>query len=422
MPAAALRTPRTAPLPSPKAWFPARLALAAGIGGNQVNSTYYNGKTYVGFIDMEGDARVAQYDHTTETWTLSPAIVSSGLAADVHDTPAVLVRSSDHKIVIAVAPHAAAHMYVAVSTNAEDVSSWGAASDIVGSLGATSCTYANLFQLSGESGKIYLFYRQGDHTTGVLCFSTSTDGGATWAAQTVLFQNTGHGCYWAVSSDDTSRIDVVCSDGNVIDGDTAASLYHMYYTGGSWHKSNGTVISTAPPLGPTDPTKIYDGVNGSMRAPYMALTNAGNPVAVWATYDPAGAGANELYWYGSCSAGVWSVHEITDTGSLRDTQFSEGGLCLDGTNIARVFVSKKVSGVWQIFLYKTSDSGVTWTNVQLTDDTSSVPADANNLRPVSPRNADPKLIAVWCSGPHFIQTVEGSFAQLRAYPNPVSVF
>lgn len=419
-----LLVPRQTPVPSPNAWFPSGLGIAAGVAGNTAGSSYYNDKTYIGLVDGDGNARVASYTHSTKTWTLSPAIVT-GLGIDTHAGPSVLVRSSDHKLLLAVASHDGVHIYVAVSTNAEDVSAWGAASDISSTLGGTSYTYANLFQLSGESGKIYLFYRdeQDSVTSGVLCFSTSTNAGSTWAAQTVLYKNTNKQCYWAVSSDDTSRIDFVVSDGNVIDN-AIGSVYHFYYSGGSRFKSDGTTISASLPLAPSNITKIYDGAtNGYTRAPYDVVTNGGNPCAVWAVYDPAGSGSNEHYWYGSCSAGTWTVNEITNTGSTPDANFQEGGCAIDTTNASRVFVSKKTSSVWQMFKYETGNSGSTWTNTQLSSDSNGQPTDAYNLRPRSPRDAVSALSALWCFGPHWsFSSAEPPAAQLRAYPNPVGAF
>jgi len=421
-----MRVGRKGVEPSPAPFIPSTIGVAGGFSGNTVNAAYYNGKTYVGFCDNDGNARVCMYNHSTQKWSVSPAIVA-GIGNDIHCTPSVVVRSSDHKIVIAVATHGtvpAIHMYVAISTNAEDISAWGTATDIQSSLGATMYTYANLFQLSGESGKLYLFYRdtQDTGTSGVLCYSTSTDGGATWAAQTVLYKNTGKQCYWAIGSDGTSRIDFLVSDGTANNAD-AASVYHFYYSGGSRFKSDGTLISASLPLTPSNITKVLDSTSGSSRIPYVIVTNGGNPVAVWATYDPAGSGANELYWYGSCSSGTWTVNQITDSGSHPDPNFSEGGLSIDQTTVARVFISKKTSSVWQMFKYETANSGMSWTNTQLTSDSSTSPTDVYNMRSTSPRDAVSTLTAIWCFGPHWATaTQEPSGSQLRAYPNPVQPF
>ncbi len=389
-------------------WFWAGLGVSASAAGNNINSVYYNGKTYAGFCDGDGNARIAQYVHSTHVWTVSAAIVT-GLGADAHC-----------KLVLAVSPHAAAHMYIAISTNAEDITAWGAPTDIESTLtGSPLCTYANLFQLSGESGKIYLFYRAGSSNNGQLYYSTSTDAGATWSAATEVYTAGSVGAYWAVDSDDTSRIDFLVSDGNAPHGD-AASAYHFYYTGGTYYKSDGTHITASLPLGPSNITKIYNQSLGSVRAPYSIVTNGGDPVAVWAAYDPAGSGSDEHYWYGAWTGGAWNVNEIDDAGSPPDVNFAEGGVAVNAADPTSVFVSRDISDIWQMFVYQTADAGSTWTSDQKTDDALLQPTDAYNLRPCSPRNAVTELSAVWFFGPHFVLSsgAEPPASQMRGYPNP----
>lgn len=417
MTTALLRVPRQ-PEQAAQAWMPLYGPPAAFIGSDIcTNSVYYNGKTYFGFIDQDGNVRVASYTHATGAVAVSPAVVS-GLTADAHTTPSVLVRSSDHKILLAVAPHNTAHMYVAVSSSAEDVSAWGAASDIAATLGITNCTYANLFQLSGESGKIYLFYRDFQSgTTNVLAYSTSTDGGSTWAAQTSLYKNTGKQAYWVIASDDTARIDFCVDDGTASNGDTA-SAYHFYYTGGSFYKTDGTLIGVATPFAPTNLTKIYDGAtNGSVRVPYSIVGGA-SPVIGLAAYDAAGSGQPEKYWYVTYSGSSWSAHLIDTSGSTPSASFSEGGVAVDHLDTTIVYVSRQISAQWQIVKYQTSDGGSTWTSTQLTSD-----VDQPNLRPIIPRDMNSALRVIWCYGPHWDNSsngVEPSPAIIRGYPRKVS--
>ncbi len=413
------------PRATPPDFFPMLPPCCGWTGGDQSGSpVYYNGRTYFGFVDITGAIRVGSYTHATRTVVVSPAIVT--IIPDIHCTPSIIIRQSDQKLLVAAASHnltPSVHMYVALSTNAEDVSAWGAATDIQSTLGGTSYTYAKLVQLSGESGKVYLFYRdeQDSQACAAICYSTSTDGGGTWSSQTTLFKNPGsHQPYWSIESDDASRIDFVTADGSAAAGDSTASIYHFYYTGGSRYKSDGTLISASLPLAPSNLTKIYDGMSGGSRQPYSG-TAGPSPFATWATFDPAGSGSNELYWYGTCdSGGTWTVNEIVDAGTPPVVGFSEGGVYLDRTDPTKVFVSRKVSGHMQIFLYSTPDGGATWSNTQLTSDANGQFGDSLNLRPISPRNAATDLRALWCFGPHYEDTnaYETSTAAVRAYPSP----
>ncbi len=392
-----------------------------GFDGQRTVVTH-NGKTYLGVIDGDANVRVISYDHQTRAVVVSPAIVN--LIPDVHATPSILVRSSDQKLVVAVASHDFAHLYRAISTNAEDVSAWGSATDIASSLGGTAYAYANLVQLSGESGKVYLFYRDLVSTTGRLAYSTSTDGGSTWSSQTVLWSVSSNVSYWGISSDDTSRIDIIITDGNAPDGATA-SLYHFYYSGGSFFKSDGTLISAGLPLGAANVTKIYDGAtNGSVHFP-LSSKYGPSPVAAWVAYDTAGAGSNEHYWYGTCDpGGTWTTNTIIDSGSPPPTGgYPVGGAAVDEIDHTLVYVSREISNVWQLCFCVTGDGGATWTTTQVTSD-AGLTTDVLNLAPVAPKNAVAALRCAWLFGPHFVEDSTGtpferSSAQMRCYPNPI---
>lgn len=418
MTGALLRVPH-APETSPPSWFTIAGPPYAVLGTDMIQSAvYHNGVTYIGVVDADGAIRAVSYNHSTGAKVVSPTIVT-GVGNDVHVSPSILVRSSDNKLLLATCPHdSGAHMYVAVSTNAEDVSSWGASTDIGATLAGTSYTYPKLVQLSGESGKVYLYYRDVVTGTARLCYSTSTDGGATWVAQTELYENTGKQSYWAINSDDASRIDFAVSDGNANSGDTA-SCYHFYKSGSSYFKTDGTTISTALPLGPSSLTKIYDGAtNGSVRVPYSIVSG---PIVALAAYDPLGSGQPEKYWYCTQNAGTWTASEIDTTGSTPTSGFSEGGVMIDRIDSTKVYVSRASSGYWQMFLYSTNNGGSLWTNTQLTSDTGTA-SDVYNLRAVTPKNATSVLKAIWCFGPHWASGGGGEPApdQLRGYPNPVT--
>lgn len=422
---ASLLVSQEPPVPSPPAWFDV-VGMPGGVmGGLDTPAFYYNGNTYIGYMDPRGNIRVASYNHTTHAVTISPAIVT-GLNSNWHLAPAVLVRSSDHKLVIAV-PDVSA-FYIAISTNAEDVSAWGAATDISATLGGSTYIFANLFQLSGESGTIYLCYANQPTSPSVnysCCYSTSTDGGSTWAAQTKVYStgNTNHPEF-AFSSDMNSRIDFLVADGQA-SADSSASLYHFYYTGGSFLKSDGTAVGGSKPYAPSGVTKIYDGAtNGLVRSPTTIVTNGGSPVASWVAFNSAGSGSNENYWYGTCSAGTWTVNTITDSGAVIEVPgAAEGGTANDPTDPTVVYVSKKTSGRWQMFEYQTANGGTTWSSTQLTSDTTDSSL-AGDVKPVCPTNAVSTLRCLWNSGPYGPQSLGastniGATMKIRGYPNPL---
>lgn len=409
MTAHALTVSRHPPIPSPSEWQ--RILEMPGGGWPAVNMTsaYYNGNTYIGYVDPAGNVKVAGYDHATGSVTVSPAIVS-GLTSDGHNAPSVLIRQSDHKILIAVSQHAAAAMYTAVSTNAEDVSSWGAATNIDSSIGGANYTYANLFQLSGESGKIYLFWRDSLTTVdGKLRFSTSTDGGATWAAYTELYAApAGRSPYWTMDSDGVSRIDFAITDGEVSHSE-AASLYHFYYTGGGYKQSDGTAISTSPPLGPSDLTLIFDGSTVGAGVTTAFSIAASGPTVGFTAGDSYPSNPS-LYKYAVWSGGSWSVNAIDDNGAV---VFPQGGIAVSRTDPSTVFAQQQQSGQTNIVRFTTGDGGTTWSPKQLTFDT-----DQPNIGPIVPRDENSGMRCLWHYGPESpLGTTPGFTVQVRGYPN-----
>jgi hypothetical protein len=383
-------------------------------------AAYYNGNTYIGYIDGDSNVRVAKVNKATKAVTISPAIKTFA-AVDQHSAPAILVRSSDHKIIVVtadVAPSPGGNgnkMYQAISTNAEDVSAWGAATDISASLDGTAITnytYMNLQQLSGESGKIYLFYSlgfPGATNTISLKYVTSTDGGATWSATTNLWTVANKSSYWSINSDDTSRIDFAVTDGHVLNGQTS-SLYHFYYDG-TWHNTAGTSIGSPTfSNATTNMTKVYDGpTNGNIRVPY-AIHPSGPTIVFAAETVSNGSTTAENYWYAKFSGGSWTNNIITTSGIAGpDNAFAEGGVMIDPADTSHVLVGKT-----DVLSYRTANGGTTWANdAQLTTGgTQAVP----NIRPFAPHNADPSLYALMVSGPWPLENSLMVGQQILGYP------
>lgn len=380
--------------------------------GAQVTSVaaYFNGNTYIGLIDGNGNVRVASVNRVSGAVTVSPPIVTFTVT-DQHSAPGVLVRSSDSRIVIVavdVAINQGLHVWRAVSTNPEDVTAWGAATDISGSLAGSPFTYSNLQQLSAESGKVYLF-TQGGFPPGAadLYYATSTDGGVTFGGAALLFSNGANTCYWAIASDDTQRIDFAVSDGAVVDGQTG-SLYHFYYDG-AFRKSDGTALG-APPFTPASLTKIYDGpTNGNLRVPY-AINVGPSPTVVWSSGAVASPLANPMnYWWANYTSS-WTTSLITDSGvSPPPPNYWEGGIMLDPADGAHVILSR----AGELQSWRTPDHGGTWAmDAALTTDGAFGP----NLRPFAPHNAHATLLSVSTYGPWPQESTGSLGAQIRGYP------
>lgn len=379
-------------LPSPKGgwtWF------------NDPRAVYYNGKTYFGYIDGSGDPYAAQYVHSTEltstTARLYPA--QSPFEVDDHDNPAFLIRDSDKRILAFFSTHTSTNQYVNISTNPEDATSWAGPTNVAASIGGNLVTYANPVQLTGEvNDPIYFFFR--DHYDGVnaeWAYSKSTDGGVTWGTKVSVVRLT----YSKNVPNGDSRIDFVASP-HASSESTEHSIYHFYYQGGSWFKSDGTSAGGLP-LAASSLTKVYSGAGAADHAWLwdIAIGSDGHPRIVFATFPSV---TDHRYQYARWTGSTWVVNQIVAAGgSIYPSAGAEdhysGGVVLDQSDPNIVWASVGVGGgVWELRRYATGDGGSTWSSTTLA-------SSGKNVRPVSIRNHDGgKLIVLWMDGTYTTYT------------------
>ncbi len=328
---------------------------------------HYNGATYFVWTNgSSGDLEIGKYVHATgvtTTHVLAAAFEPGGLdpGIDIHSSPAVIVRNSDHRLIVAASHHAeTVAPYIYISTNPEDITSFAAAVR-PSSIGAAQYTYPVLYQLAGVSDTIYLFYRDyiSGTTTGRLGYSTSTDGGSTWASRTVVYTGaSGKVPYWRIASDWISRIDVFATD----DVPTASSLGHFYLDGttGNAYKTDGTLISATRPFAFSDMTLVHASTVWSWGA---CLDTLGRPATVMMRDIGSDNAIDVARW----RSGAWHTDTVIASvgGQLTGNQYASG--CgIHHTNPDIVYAAKKVSSHWEQFRYVSLDDGATWTGTQLT--------------------------------------------------------
>jgi len=363
---------------------------------------FYNGTTYFGYSNRDGDVTARSYDNATETTNtlISGNRLYAAMQIDDHDNPAVLLRDSDKRLLYFYTRHGGSQMYLNVSTNPEDISSFAARVDLDSQLGGTAYTYPNPVQLLSETNDpIYLFYRDPiDSNTTAMRYSKSTDGGATWAAQTLLFKSTNRSSYWKVASNGTDRIDFGISDGHPL-YDADVSIYHFYYTGGNVYQTDGTLIGAigAAVLEPDDLTLVYDGAVGDT-AWIWDVTTDGPHIAYTSYPSSTDHRANWARWTGA----AWETHQIVATGTYIPTAIAaggsqievyySGGVVLDHSDPDTTYVSVgQGSGVWDMYQYVTANGGTSWTATALA-------VGGKRVRPVSVRNYDAGMQVLWMEG------------------------
>lgn len=210
------------------------------------------------------------------------------------------------------------------------------------------------------------------------------------------------------------RIDFIYTDGHPRD-EANNSIYHLYYQGGSFHRSNGEVVRTLEeartrPITPREGTLIYDGSGKAGRGWVhdFEYDAQGNGVAVFISSPDGPEGRDLRYWMARVDprAGRWSCRQIAFAGSFLypHERHYAGGITVDPQNDRVVYLSANVdpatgapnaSGRYQLYRGRAADDGFTFTFEQLTFDVA-----RDNLRPVVPRvhGRGERPCVVWLRG------------------------
>jgi hypothetical protein len=279
-------------------------------------------------------------------------------------------------------------MYMRVSTNPEDISSFGAEQTI--NPGGTMYTYPTVVQLASEGGAIYLFYRDltGDDTA-TLCYVKSTNGGSTWSSQVPVYSVAHKSSYWIIRSDGNSRIDFLVSDGHPLI--ETPGLYHFYYQGGAYYKTNGASAGS-PVFGTANMTQIDNGFTGPCQP--WDISSTGLAVLYTVFVNPA---TDMRCFYANWNGSAWVKSQIVASGG--DPMYDpsspgmivQPGSCFEPGSSTVVYTSSSETGHWGIS--RRSFSGSSWASQALTPG-SSVP----NIYPtqVYKRSVGPKMM--WFAG------------------------
>jgi hypothetical protein len=369
-------------------------------------------KMYAGYLRKNGDVTVASVD--LDTGTVVETVLHATLEVDDHDNPTMIVRPSDGRLIAFYTKHGnGSPVYVRVSTNPEDVSSWGAettslisVADVVG-----GNTYSNPFYTSSD-GRLWLFGR-----SGVLPYVTySDDGGATWSTSRFMFiERSSARPYMKYCSNGVDEIHCFATNGHPRDiPANQCSLYHWVIkrVAGVWgfYKTDGSFIRTLATLATTgqmtasEVSLVYDATTellGNAWTMSIKLDATGKPVIAY-LIDPdwtAETGSND-YYYARWTGSAWDKHQIATaqprmpTDSAVEAQYT-GTVSVDQRNTNRIWVGYYDGSQWEIQKWTTADGGATWAKVSITTGSAT-----KNFRPVVPEN--------WLTGAPDVAWVQGN--------------
>lgn len=382
--------------------IPSSLALTAtpdggwadDLGSTQQAAQYYNGRTYFVYLNTQtGDVEIRYYDHTTGA--VSPeTVVRAGLSTDAsHASPVLLVREPDHRIMVVYTTMAGAGLWGRVSTNPEDISSFSPEFDInvEAGLGGSEYTYPHIVQLNGEPGEpVYVFVETRVDAVTQTWGYTKHDG-TSWSRLVEFFQEPSAYGYMSISKVSETRIDILATD-RAHSQPPPGSLYHCYFEGGDFYRTNGQLIGGLFPFSTSLMSLVYDGTatSSTTQARQVMFGADGLPRALFRDYR--GGGDHRWRW-AAWNGEAWSSVELCDGGrdadDGRDTVAASA--CMDPVTPQVVYVSRDTGGINQIFRY-TSDDGVTWRAMRLTNTVN------GNVRPVPVHGSQGTPRVLWLNG------------------------
>lgn len=348
---------------------------------------YADGATYAAYVNgTTGGLYVLRYAHATKLTTT--ALLDTPTPADTHNNPAVLVRD-DGRILVLFCEHDGDNLFTILSTNAGDISAWGAAANT--GLSATSgFTYPGLVQLTGVTGSpIWLVIRdKSASTTGRLRVAKSTDGGATWGSSAIVMApGSGLIPYWGLAHD-TTKLQVMMTDRDAYGSQGTPKVGHMYFDGETetWHQSDGTEITATKPFAHTELTQVYEGPAFVMDG----LIVEGLPRFAINRDIGSSQVTGSLYrWSGS----AWASSDVY-TADHHPVDRYYGSLVMNRADPEEVFAGIKVGSFSELYRYRSSDDGATWgAGVAVTDN-----PDELDTSPIGVIDGVAALPVLWLRG------------------------
>lgn len=315
-------------------------------------AVYHSGtheKLYVGAISTAGAQQVHEFNYADGTVT-STTINTFGTPGDDHIPPALLVRSSDSKILAFYADDLLTTMRMRVSSSAEDSSAF-AAEVALDPAGNSTYGYQQPHEINGNLYIVYSNRVDADTRRWGIARITADDGTTTGNAFIHDTESNGWGnSPYVVSTSNGSRIDFLLSSNDPGESADNLKILHCYFDGTDWFNSAGVDIGD-PPFAVSEMTTVYDSTADSdpVWLGDIAYDNDGNPHCLFYVYPAIN---NHDLYYGSLSNGAWTTVKVMDEGTAGIKQsgnnYYPGAAALDPDDDNRMWASKQEGSIYEI--------------------------------------------------------------------------
>lgn len=384
--------------------------------------------SYIGFIDVHGNIKAAQYDWTTGH--KSEVLIRSYFQPDDHNNPTFLVLP-DERILIIYSRHTdEAAFYYRISKQPGDITNLGEEKRLAT---ANNTTYPSPFILSDDPTHWYLCWRGiGWHPTiARLTLPDENDNVMFDFGPKQIIQSTGTRPYAKYQSNGKDKIYLTYTTGHP-DNEYPNWLYFNVI---DINHGNGPILRD---INGTELKKISDGVfNVNKTSDYakkypmtivdktdnirnwvwqISLDKDENPVIAYTHID--NAKTSHVYWYGRWTGSEWrrtwvqyAGHAFHQNWNSTERCYS-GGMALDPDNINDLYLSIPTKdgaynkdGVYEIWKYTINDEGTVSGSEQITRN-----SEQNNSRPfILPGSKNSPLRLIWMNGDYYYWMVKQGY-------------
>lgn len=313
------------------------------------------------------------------------------LETDDHNNPGLFIDKQG-KLMVFYSKHSSSEpIYLLKGKNAEDISEWETTdklylNDTIAYPGLSNTyTYTNIYQLSGEKDKLYLFWRGTDYKPN---FSVSRDSGKSWSPGKILilpdriYKNRRP--YLKAATNNKDVIHFAFTDGHP-HVEPTNSIYYAKYRNSALYKANGAKITDwgALPLQPKLADIVYDATKSNEKAWIwdVAENKEGDPVIVYSRFPND---SSHIYYYCVWNSDQWNSHKLINSGrwfpetpkgeTEREPNYS-GGIVLDHKDPSIVYLSRFKNKKFEIEKWTTPNKGKDWVIEEVTKYSESLLSD-----------------------------------------------
>lgn len=370
----------------------------------------YDDYTFVGWMDSDSSIGITKYDHTDNSATHETIGSVTDDRDDDHSSPALYIRP-DERMIVFWSPRSGSQeneMIWRISDNALDISTWGPEKTF------SESSDVDYYLPVEWNGDLRVYYRVGG-TGSFWKYRVSTDDGDSFPDDNVVVDDSDEDYIYIHIYRHDNRLHHAVGDHRMV----TPSIRHWYLEDGDYYESDGTHIQSADSAitDIMETTAVYDGTDSGNNPPKqwdLVVDSNGNPYTAFVEHvetgdDGGGDGDYRARWAG-WDGTEWVVgSEIAQMGGsiTHDDpgHYYSSGLGLDDQDPTITYVSVEVEDRnYQVRKYDTDDFGSTWdrTDLSAADEVDGVESGDDGSgkrgRPISPRNHQGDLVALWWAG------------------------